>query len=244
MLEFPAQSFVRFFDNHGLLSLNDQPQWMTVTGGSREYVQRLSADFADRLKLNCGAARVIRHATGVEVQDASGGTAMFDQVIFACHADQALAMLANPSAAEQQILGAFRYQKNRAVLHSDTRFMPRHKKAWASWVYLAEGRHDTNPAVSLSYWMNRLQPLPTKQPMIVTLNPARAPDAALVHDSTEFEHPVFDAGAIRAQAQLSKIQGSDRIWFCGAYQRYGFHEDGLMSGVAVAQSLGGVIPWS
>lgn len=244
MLEFPARSFVRFFDNHGLLSLNDQPQWMTVVGGSREYVRRLSAGFADRIKLNCGAARVIRHADQIEVQDTRGGSVMFDQVIFACHADQALAMLANPSAAEQQTLGAFRYQKNRAVLHSDTRFMPHHKKAWASWVYLAEGRHDTNPAVSLSYWMNRLQPLPTKQPMIVTLNPARPPEAALQHDATEFEHPVFDAGAIRAQTQLPKIQGSDRIWYCGAYQRYGFHEDGFMSGVSVAQSLGAKIPWS
>ena len=243
MLEFPAHSFIRFFTNHGLLSLNDQPQWYTVTGGSREYVKRLTLPFNNQIRLNCGAKVVERNENGVMIIDTQGNTENYDQVIFACHADQALAMLKNPSADEQRILGSFRYHNNRMVLHSDTSFMPKNKGAWASWVYLSEMREDKKPSVSLSYWMNRLQPLQTNTPMIVTLNPGREPNKELVHDEYWFEHPLFDEGAIRAQAEIQNIQGKDRLWFCGAYQRYGFHEDGLGSAVAMIKQMGIEPPW-
>lgn len=243
MLEFPAHSFIRFFDNHGLLTITDHPQWHTVRGGSREYIQRLTAPFADHIRLNCGVVRVERRHDGVNIIDTQGHAAQYDQVIFACHADQALAMLANPTADEQRVLSAFRYQPNTMILHSDTRFMPRHKNAWASWVYLSQNRSDDTPAVSLSYWMNNLQPLATETPIIVTLNPDIRPDAALIYDEATFEHPVFDATAIAAQAEVPSIQGRDRLWFCGAYQRYGFHEDGLQSAVEMVRGMGIIPPW-
>lgn len=244
MLAFPAHSFIRFFDNHGLLSLNDHPQWYTVVGGSREYVERLTSPFKDHIRLNNGVKAVERWSSGVTVIDRQGKTEQFDQVIFACHADQALTMLKNPNADERRVLGSFRYQNNRMVLHSDTSLMPKHKGAWASWVYLSETQEDKSPAVSLSYWMNRLQPLSTKTPMIVTLNPGREPKKELVHDDYLFEHPLFDEAAIRAQADIKTIQGKDKLWFCGAYQRYGFHEDGLGSAVEMVRQMGVEPPWS
>jgi uncharacterized protein len=243
MLKFPAASFVRFFENHGLLTVNDQPQWYTVTGGSREYVSRLTAPFKDAIRLNCGGAKIIRNGDSVTVIDTQGGSARYDAVVFACHADEALMMMENPTPDERRILSAFKYQPNRAVLHSDIRFMPKRRGAWASWVYLCEGAHDKKPCVSLSYWMNRLQPLPTRQPIIVTLNPGREPDPALVHNDHQFTHPLFDEAAIRAQSEIPLIQGKDRFWFAGAYQRYGFHEDGLGSAVAMANAMGIGIPW-
>lgn len=241
MLQFPAATFVRFFENHGLLSLRDQPQWYTVRGGSREYVARLSAPFAAQIRLNCAAARVESSGRSVIVTDHQGAQDTYDAVVFACHADEALALIASPSAAEQAVLGAFAYQENLAVLHSDVRFMPRRRAAWASWVYLSDApaHREASPGVSLSYWMNRLQPLPTTQPMIVTLNPARAPEPSLVHNAHRFTHPLFDAGAIRAQREIPAIQGVRGLWFCGAYQRYGFHEDGLGSAVAMVAAMGG-----
>ncbi len=243
MLEFPAQTFIRFFDNHGLLTVNDQPQWYTVKGGSRAYVARLTDGFKDRIKLDCAAVRVARHAKGVDVHDVTGKSERYDEVIFACHSDQALALIENSTDLEAQLLGDVRYQRNRIVVHSDARLMPQRKGAWASWVYLSDAKHDANPSVSLSYWMNRLQQLPTQMPVIVTLNPGTQPDDALMHDRYDFEHPVFDAAAIRAQARLPEIQGKQHLWFCGAWQRYGFHEDGLLSAMRVAQGLGVRIPW-
>jgi uncharacterized protein len=243
MLDFPAHSFIRFFDNHGLLTLSDQPQWYTVVGGSKEYVKQLISPFQNQIRLSNGVKSVDRNENGVAVTDTQGKTEIFDQVIFACHADQALAMLKNPSADESRILGSFRYQSNRMVLHSDTSFMPKRSGAWASWVYLSETREDKNLCVSLSYWMNRLQPLATNSPMIVTLNPGREPKKELIHDEYLFEHPLFDEAAIRAQAEIKTIQGKDRLWFCGAYQRYGFHEDGLGSAVAMVRQMGIEPPW-
>lgn len=243
MLKFPACTFIRFFENHGLLTVNDQPQWYTVRGGSREYVRRLTAPFKDRIYLNRSAQKVWRDKNGVIVEDNSGQKQVFDDAIFAGHADQALAMMADASADERKILSAFGYHSNRAVLHSDTSFMPKCRQAWASWVYLAEGRSDKNPRVSLSYWMNNLQPLQTDQPLIVTLNPGREPDPNLVYNDYIFEHPVFDAAAIGNQNKIDSIQGRNRLWFCGAYQRYGFHEDGLGSAVKLAQRMGIDLPW-
>ncbi len=243
MLDFPAKTFIRFFDNHGLLSVNDQPQWHTVQGGSREYVSRITASFMDRIKLNCGVESVTRHSDRVEIKDKTGAVETYDQVIFACHSDQAMKMLTNPTTLENEIIGDVKYQPNEMVLHSDTDFMPQRKKAWASWVYLSEQREDKSQSVSLSYWMNNLQPLLTKQPIIVTLNPGREPNPELTHDKYTFEHPVFSPEAIRAQTRIDEVQGKDRIWYAGAWLRYGFHEDGLLSAVNVAKKLGVSIPW-
>jgi len=243
MLKFPASTFIRFFENHGLLTVNDQPQWYTVEGGSREYVKRLSASFQDRIKTGTGVAKVIRGADAVTIVDSMGEQATFDEVVFACHADQALAMIETPTDDERRILSAFQYQPNRAILHSDVSFMPNRRKAWASWVYISEEKLDKGTHMSLSYWMNNLQPLATQQPIIVTLNPGREPEPSLVHNDHWFEHPLFDEAAIRAQAEITTIQGKARFWFCGAYQRYGFHEDGLGSAVAMAERMGIQKPW-
>ena len=238
MLAFPAAAFIRFFDNHGLLTVSDQPQWLTVKGGSKEYVKRLTAGFRDGIRLRAAVVSVSRTAGGIVIIDHTGANQLVDEVIFACHADQALRMITNPSDEEQRLLGAFHYQPNRMVLHSDTSFMPKRRSAWSSWVYLSETTHDDEHQLSLSYWMNNLQPLQTKQPVIVTLNPGREPAEHLVHDEYWFEHPLFDASAIAAQAEIDNIQGQDRFWFCGAYQRYGFHEDGLLSAVTMARHMG------
>jgi predicted NAD/FAD-binding protein len=243
MMNFPAQTFVRFFENHGLLSLNDQPQWYTVQGGSRVYVALLTAPFKDRIRLSSGVTRLWRDGEGVVVQDTSGQQSRYDEAILACHADQALAMMGDANATEHEILGAFSYQPNHAVLHSDVGFMPRRRAAWASWVYLSETKADQSPVVSLSYWMNNLQSLSTPTPLMVTLNPGREPDRTLVHNTYTFEHPLFDTKAIHSQSRIGTLQGHNRLWFCGAYQRYGFHEDGLASAVAVAQIMGIDPPW-
>lgn len=244
MLDFPAKTFIRFFDNHGLLSVNDQPQWYTVEGGSREYVRRISAPFKDKIKLNCGVKRVTRSDVAVHLTDEKDTEHTFDQVIFACHSDQAMAMLEKPTEEEKRMVGSVRYQPNEMILHSDTRFMPKRKDAWASWVYLSHEIQDQKPSVSLSYWMNSLQPLKTATPMIVTLNPGMEPDSKLIHDRYQFEHPVFDKPAIEAQSAIADIQGKNRTWYCGAWQRYGFHEDGLLSAVNVCKQLGAGIPWT
>lgn len=243
IMEFPAQTFLQFFKNHGLLSVNKRPQWYTVTGGSREYVKRLTRNFEDKIRLNCGAERVIHSGDRIVVLDTQGHKETYDQVIFACHADEALAMMGDPSYEEISVLSAFTYQENKIIVHRDDSFMPGNKKCWASWVYLSEGREDKKSEVSLSYWMNNLQDLDTDMPVIVTLNPGRRPREDLILDEHVFSHPVFDRSAIDAQKRIQTIQGTRGLWFCGAYQRYGFHEDGLLSAVNVARDLGAVIPW-
>lgn len=243
MLKFPASTFVRFFENHGLLTLNDHPQWYTVRGGSQEYVRRLSEPFKDRIRLGCGVAKVWRGEKHITIEDLKGEKQTYDQVIFSCHANQALTLIANPSEHEKSILSAFKYQPNRAILHGDTSFMPKRLKAWASWVYLSEGKIDGNSNISLSYWMNHLQPLESKEPLIVTLNPGRDPDPRLVYDDYMFDHPLFDADAIQNQSRICDIQGNNGFWFCGSYQRYGFHEDGLSSAVKMVNTMGVPLPW-
>ncbi len=243
IMKFPAQTFLRFFKNHGLLSINNRPQWYTVTGGSREYKQRLIEPFKEHILLNNGATKVAQKGQEIEVTDAHGATRLFDHVIFACHADEALQMLDKPTDDETAILSNFQYQYNQIIVHTDISFMPQHQQCWASWVYLSEQQQDKSSGVSLSYWMNNLQSLDTKIPIIITLNPARRPKEALIMDEHSFSHPIFDYNAIVSQSQFDRIQGKRNIWFCGAYQRYGFHEDGLLSAVNVVKSLGGEIPW-
>jgi len=243
IMQFPARTFLQFFKNHGLLNIKDRPQWYTVSGGSREYTKRLSTAFADRIQTGCGVQSVISKGESVQVVDEDGQEHIFDQVIFACHADEAMRMIDNPTPAQREVIGAFDFQDNHIVVHGDLSFMPKTKKCWASWVYLSEGRDDTNSAVSLSYWMNNLQDLDPAHPVLVTLNPGRQPQNDLIMDEHHFSHPVFDRKAIQAQDKIMDVQGENRMWFCGAYQRYGFHEDGLWSAVRVAKEMGVSVPW-
>ena len=239
MRRYPARNFVQFFENHGLLRLGRRPEWRTVTGGSRVYVARLAAALDGGIERACHVRSVRRLPGGVEVADAGGRVRRFDHVVIAAHADEALGLLADADAEERRILGQFRYARNRAVLHSDPRFMPVRRRAWASWNYLGEG----DGAICVTYWMNRLQKLPCRRDFFLTLNPPRPPGA--VHASFEYDHPNFDSAASAAQRELWSLQGRRRTWFCGAHFGAGFHEDALQAGLAVAEALGGVRrPWS
>ena len=242
MLTFPARSFVRFFCNHGLLDFAARPQWHTVTGGSREYVRRISAPYADRIRLSTPVRRIVRDSFGVDVVT-DGGSKRFDEVVIATHGDTALALLEAPDAREREILGCFSYQKNTAILHRDPALMPKRKRLWASWNYLSTGAREDRD-VAVTYWMNRLQNIDRRYPLFVSLNPLTDPDPATVFGTFEYDHPVFDTAAIAAQASLSEIQGRHRTWFCGSYCGWGFHEDGLRAGIAVAKALGSAPPWT
>ncbi len=241
--DYPAAAFVRFCENHGLLQFTERPQWRTVIGGSREYVRRLSAPFADRILTGTPIQRIERDAMGVTLFDARGVARRFDQVVVAAHADRALAMLAEPSDEERRLLGAFRYSRNEAVLHGDAGLMPRRRAAWASWNYLSDGSgHERR--LSVSYWMNRLQPIGPAPELFVTLNPLRDILEESVFARFDYEHPLFDSATGRAQTELWSLQGLRRTWFCGAHFGAGFHEDGLQAGLAVAEDLGGLRrPW-
>ena len=242
--EFPAAALLRFFDNHGLmLPIDKRPIWRTVVGGSRSYVSRLAADFEGEVLLRRPVRHVVRTSDGVIVEDLTGERQRFDQVVIGAHADQALRMLLLPTAEETEVLGAFRYSRNRAVLHRDPGLMPRRKAAWASWNHV--GRRAGGGEGGVTYWMNRLQPLGGADPFFLSLNPDRAPLADAVLCDQVYEHPLFDGPAMLAQQRLWSLQGRDRIWFCGAYFGSGFHEDGLQAGLAVAEQLGGgARPWT
>jgi predicted NAD/FAD-binding protein len=241
--DYPAAAFVSFCQNHGLLQIRERPAWRTVEGGARVYVDALSAPFADRLRLDDPVRAIRRGAGGVVVETARGGAERFDQVVVAAHADQALAMLDEPTAAERRLLGAFGYSRNESVLHADAALMPRRRKIWSSWNYSAS-RADPAAPVCVTYWMNRLQSIPEATPRFVSLNPIVEPRPDLVIRRQIVEHPIFDAGAIAAQQDLWSLQGRGGVWFCGAYFGSGFHEDGLQAGLAVAEALGGVRrPW-
>lgn len=244
ILDFPAATFVRFHHSHGLLRLAQRPPWETVIGGSKVYVQRLAACFADRIRLESGVTNVRRVGSSVVVTDVRGDIDRFDHVVLATHANEALAVIDAPTFAERELLGAFRYSRNHAVLHSDTSFMPRRRAAWSSWNYVG-WRDRLDAGVGVTYWMNRLQGIAERRPLFVTLNPARPPRAGTLHHSEVYEHPIFDAAAIAAQRRLWSLQGRGNIWFCGAHFGAGFHEDGLQSALAVAEQLGGVRrPWT
>jgi len=243
MLAFPAKVFVDFFRNHGLLAMSGQPQWRTVDGGSKEYVARIAASLGDTVKTGCAAVSVRRDKAAVQVTDTTGATTSFDHVIFACHSDEALALLADPTAGEATALGAIRYQRNDAILHADPRFMPRRQRCWASWNYKSDGKGN-EPAVSVTYWMNRLQGIDRSFPLFVTLNPQSKVADSNIYDRHVFHHPVFDAPAISAQRDIAGMQGQNNTWFCGAYLRHGFHEDGLHSALKVVEQLGCAPAWA
>ena len=237
MLAFPVSTFIRFCHNHGLLQVSDRPQWHTVRGGSRHYVQKLLAAIGDK-RLAMPVTSVTRHPAGgarsVRVETAAGAE-QYDHVVMACHSDQSLALLGDASDGERSLLSAVRYQPNVAVLHTDASCLPASRKAWSAWNYQSNAA--PTPQVCVHYLLNQLQPLPCTTPVIVSLNPIDQPDPATVLASFDYAHPVFDEGAVAAQARLSSLQGRQHTWFAGAWTGYGFHEDGLKSGLAVAAAL-------
>lgn len=244
--DYPAAAFIRFCQNHGLLKILGRPQWRTVDGGSRAYVQRLTAAYADRVRLGRPARHIRRPPGRVEIVDADGLVQTFDQVVIATHADEALALLTDPTAEERRLLGAFRYTRNHALLHNDEGLMPSRRAVWSSWNYLGRAAAaGGDRQLCVTYWMNRLQGLPDSAPLFVTLNPIRPPrDGSIIH-SHVYEHPLFDGAAMAAQKALWSLQGVRGAWFCGAYFGSGFHEDGCQAGLAVAEQLGGLRrPWN
>ena len=247
MLEYPLTTFVRFCRNHGLLQVFDRPQWQTVKGGGRQYVNRILEEL-DEVNAEVRAATpvrsVMRDGEAVWLALPNGACERFDQVVLACHSDQALALLGGQASyTEHKLLSAIRYQPNRAVLHTDAALLPRNPKVWSAWNYMAGDRQQGEQSVSVSYLLNQLQPLPVSSPVVVSLNPHIEPDPAKVIGDYHYAHPLFDQGAIAAQEQLEAIQGTDRLWFCGAWSGYGFHEDGLVSALKVANRLGCRAPW-
>ncbi len=236
ILSFPMSTFVRFCDNHGLLQINNRPRWRTVKGSSREYVSRIST----AIKANGGSLVVNQAVTAVTyradkpVVHSAAGSEVFDAIVFANHTDQIVPLLPSAAAQAKALLAAIRYTPNTAYLHTDTRLMPKRRRAWAAWNYLASAVQDKGRDVSVTYWINQLQPLPFKSDVFVTLNPIVTPSPATVLAQFDYMHPVFDQPAIQSQNQLAQIQGAHRLWFGGAWAGYGFHEDGLTAGLNAA----------
>jgi predicted NAD/FAD-binding protein len=239
ILEFPAHALVQFFKNHGLLGYEDQHQWYTVAGGSRAYVTRLAASMAARgvvVRTGCAVRGVRRAATGVEVRAEGGAWERFDEVVFATHSDDSLRLLADPTGAERDTLGAIAYQPNDITLHADASLMPRRRAVWSSWNY-TEGVVKRAGQIDLTYWMNSLQPIAHDDPHFVTLNTTRPIREELIYDQVTLRHPVYDMPALAAQARVRAANGTDGTWFCGAWLRHGFHEDGLATGLEVAEAI-------
>jgi predicted NAD/FAD-binding protein len=249
IIDYPAQSFVNFFKNHGLLSVSNQPQWYTVEGGSCEYVkkisQKISQEFSQKIsnKISCNDSvkKIYHDPQGKIVVVSEKSQEVFDKIIIATHSDQALAMLTNPSDIQQEILKNIKYQENIAILHKDQSLMPKAKKAWASWVYSSKSNNKQD--LSVTYWMNNLQAIDAKYPLFVTLNPNQEIDKNKIFAKYQYHHPIFDSEAIIAQQKISQMQGQNNIYFCGAYQAFGFHEDGLKSALNVLNKLKIKAPW-
>lgn len=242
MLDMPLATFIRFCRNHGLLQIFDRPQWRTVKAGGREYVRKLAAQLDD-VRLACPVRQIERTPFSLRVHHAHG-TEDFDQIVLACHSDQAMAIAGDAAnEAQREVLATIRYQPNRAILHTDRALLPRDKKLWSAWNYFAGSGEVGQQPVGVSYLINRLQPLPFETPVVVTLNPAREPDPAKVIAEFNYDHPIFDGPAIAAQQRLSSVQGEHGLWLAGAWGSYGFHEDGLKSALRVANGLGVLAPW-
>jgi predicted NAD/FAD-binding protein len=242
MLDYPAVAFISFFENHRLIH-DERPVWRTVTGGSRNYLDRLLAPLGDNLRLGTPVRSILRDAFGATVWAAGGDAERYDHVIVAAHTDQALALLGDPSPTEHRILSAIRYRPNRVVLHRDERLMPRRRAAWSAWNYLRSSEAGRGTDVSITYWMNRLQGIDPARPLFVSLNPTTQPRDELVFGEWTFDHPQFDARALSAQARLDDIQRVRNTSFAGAWTGHGFHEDGLRSGLDAAIALGATVPW-
>ena len=236
ILDFPLPAFVRFCHNHGLLQIRDRPQWRTVAGGARTYVERIVSALPD-VRLATPVRRVTRHGDHVGIDTDGHSGERFDQVVLACHSDQVLDLLDHPSPLETRLLAAIRYQPNRVVLHTDASLLPRSRRAWSAWNYLACNDATGERPVAVSYLINKLQPLPCRAPVIVTLNPPFEPAAGHLLREFSYAHPLLDGSALLAQEQFGRIQGERRTWFAGAWLGYGFHEDGLASAHAVATGI-------
>ena len=235
MLGFPLQFFVRFFKNHGLLSISDRPQWCVIEGGSSSYIAPLTESFKQHIRLNCPVTRVERDATGVTLHSAAGAE-RFDKVVFACHSDQALALLAEPTRIEQEILGALPYADNDVVLHTDTRLLPKRPLAWASWNYRLGG--PTSQSAAVTYDMNILQGIQSDTTFCVSLNQTAAIDPSKVLARYTYAHPQYSLAGTAAQARWEELLGAHHSYFCGAYWANGFHEDGVVSALRVAREFG------
>ena len=236
MFDFPLLFFVRFFKNHGLLSVNNRPQWRVIKGGSREYLQPLTAGFKDRIRVNSPVASISRDETGVDISLADGSIERFDQVIVASHSDQALSMLNDATVAEKEVLGAIPYQKNDVVLHTDASILPNKKLAWSSWNYWL--RSERQEQAILTYNMNILQGIEAPETFCVTLNATESIASSKILGQYNYSHPVFSLQSVAAAERWGDINGVNRTWFCGAYWANGFHEDGASSGIRVAKALG------
>ncbi len=257
MHEFPALSFIRFFDNHGLLTTAGPIQWYTVQGGSKEYISKVVDELiASKITFKPAVIKVSRpnnfipdadpesnYTNKIVISDIDNNAEEYDKVIFACHSDEVLKLLDDPTADEKNLIGIIKYHPNSVILHTDQSLMPKRKKAWSSWNYLNKELDDNRQVVSLSYWMNNLQPLITSTNYFVTVNPDTKPQRSKIINEYDFSHPVFDKEAIQAQSQIEQIQGHNNTYFCGAYLRYGFHEDGILSAVNIAKKLSVKIPW-
>ena len=241
IIDYPAQSFVNFFKNHGLLSVSNQPQWYTVEGGSCEYVKKISQKIYNKISCNDSVKKIYHDSQGKIVVVSEKSQEVFDKIVIATHSDQALAMLTNPSNIQQEILKNIKYQQNIAILHKDQSLMPKAKKAWASWVY--SSKSNSKQDLSVTYWMNNLQGIRNQFPLFVTLNPNQEINQENIFATYEYHHPIFDSEAIIAQQKISQMQGQNNIFFCGAYQAFGFHEDGLKSALNVLNQLKIKAPW-
>ncbi|MEM7631347.1 MAG: FAD-dependent oxidoreductase [Pseudomonadota bacterium] len=239
IMDFPAHAMIQFFENHALLSHTGQHQWYTVQGGSVQYVSRLEAAMLGHgvdIRLHAPVQLVRRTATGVEVKAWGGAWEAFDEVVFATHSDDSLSMLADASSAEQAALGAVKYQPNDVVLHCDDSIMPQRRQTWSSWVY-TEDKGAQSDRIDLTYWINSLQPVPMDDPHFVSLNTKRTIRQEMIYDQTVLRHPVYDLAALAAQDTVREMNGANGTWFCGAWMRHGFHEDGYSSAVNVADAI-------
>jgi predicted NAD/FAD-binding protein len=242
MLDYPAATFISFFENHRLVH-DKRPSWRTVTGGAKTYLDRLLAPLGRRLRLSTPVHTIVRDSFGATVWAANQSPERFDHIIVAAHSDQALAMLGDASSVEEKILSAIRYRPNRVILHRDPRLMPKRRAAWSAWNYLRSGENGGEAEVCVTYWMNRLQGIDESMPLFVSLNPTIEPREELVFGEWSFEHPQFDSPALSAQSRLDDIQGVRLTHFAGAWTGHGFHEDGLRSGLDAAMALGAAVPW-
>ena len=242
MLDFPADAFITFFENHRLIH-NERPDWRTVTGGSRNYLGKLLTAVPGGARTGCAVTSVRRSGQQVYVTDETGASRRFDRAIIACHSHQALKLLIDATPTEHDVLDAVKYRPNRVVLHRDASFMPKRKRAWAAWNYLRTSLEGAEPDVTVTYWMNRLQGIADDKQLFITLNPTREPVSGTVFGEWTYEHPQFDAQAISAQPNLPRSQGRGGIWFGGAWTRFGFHEGGLRSGLEAAEALGAQLPF-
>ncbi len=239
IMDFPAHAMIQFFENHALLGATGQHQWYTVNGGSIQYVRRLEAALLGHgvdIRLGAAVQSVRRTPAGAQIKAWGGDWEQFDDVVFATHSDDSLAMLQDPTPDERAALDAVKYQPNDIILHRDASIMPRHRQTWSSWVY-TEDKNAQNDRIDLTYWLNSLQPIPHDDLHFVTLNTKRAIPDEMIYDQTMLRHPVYDLAALAAQDTVRAMNGSNNTWFCGAWMRHGFHEDGLSSGLDVARAI-------